>query len=87
MRFIFGHHRHEQPEVFKLEQLLPARFGPADLLNDPSIPLLLQPQQHCLRWHTTASATLAERRQEPEFSKAAAAAMEAAKNVSWGSDS
>ena len=82
MRFIFGHHHHAQPEVFKLQQLLPARFGPADLLDDPSTPLLLQPQRHKLSWHATAAAIMSERQQEAGFSKAAAAAFEAAENVS-----
>ena len=45
MRIIFG----EGPNnVYGIEDILPHRFGPQDLLDDESHPLLLQPQTHNL---------------------------------------
>ena len=47
MRIIFG----EGPQnVYNLADLLPHRFGPQDLLEDGSHPLLLQEQSHELRF-------------------------------------
>lgn len=34
---------------YSLAEILPQRFGPADLLADADVPLLLQPQSHELR--------------------------------------
>ncbi len=42
VRISFG----SPPTEYSLAQLLPARFGPADLLEDPSTPLLLEPQDN-----------------------------------------
>lgn len=56
LRFIFG----DDPGVsYTLEQLLPKRFRPTDLLDDPGVPLLLQPQDNDVSL-TPSSAVLAE---------------------------
>ena len=34
--------------TYGLADILPQRFGPANLLTDPNAPLLLQPQHHNL---------------------------------------
>ena len=34
--------------AYTLADILPQRFGPANLLTDPNAPLLLQPQHHNL---------------------------------------
>eukprot|EP00879_Flechtneria_rotunda_P021481 GHRR01022638.1.p1 GENE.GHRR01022638.1~~GHRR01022638.1.p1 ORF type:complete len:295 (+),score=84.05 GHRR01022638.1:578-1462(+) len=78
VRFVFGYRGHTAPEVFGLDQLLPARFGPLDLLEDPSTPLLLQQQNHALAWSSTAQHTLQQRSQDAEFQQAAEAALAAA---------
>lgn len=45
MRIIFG----QGPQnVYNIADILPHRFGPHDLLEDESQPLLLQPQSHNL---------------------------------------
>jgi hypothetical protein len=47
MRIIFG----EGPKnVYNLADILPHRFGPQDLLEDDSQPLLLQQQSHQLEF-------------------------------------
>ena len=35
--------------TYSLAEILPHRFGPMDLIDDPNTPLLLQPQGHTLR--------------------------------------
>lgn len=42
IRFFFGSSKNS----YGLADLLPQRFGPADLLTDPHAPLLLQPQHN-----------------------------------------
>ena len=42
MQFFFG------GKSYGLADILPQRFGPADLLTDPDTPLLLQPQHNSL---------------------------------------
>lgn len=34
--------------AYSMADILPQRFGPANLLTDPTAPLLLQPQHHTL---------------------------------------
>lgn len=47
IRFLFG----PSPDhVHTLAEILPYRFGPLDLLEDPSQPLLLYKQDHKLEW-------------------------------------
>ncbi len=45
IRISFG----SPPAEYSLAQLLPQRFGPADLLDDAATPLLLQPQRNGVR--------------------------------------
>lgn len=47
------------PVRWRLAQLLPARFGPLDLLEADSEPLLLQPQDRSLSWEPSAVQALA----------------------------
>ena len=42
IRFFFGSNK----QSHGLADILPQRFGPADLLTDPHAPLLLQPQHN-----------------------------------------
>lgn len=42
IRFFFGSNK----QSYGLADILPQRFGPADLLTDPNTPLLLQPQHN-----------------------------------------
>lgn len=42
IRFFFGSNK----QSYGLADILPQRFGPADLLSDPHTPLLLQPQHN-----------------------------------------
>ncbi len=44
IRFFFGGSK----QSYGLADILPQRFGPADLLTDPNTPLLLQPQHNPL---------------------------------------
>ena len=44
IRFFFGSNK----QSYGLADILPQRFGPADLLTDPHAPLLLQPQHNPL---------------------------------------
>ena len=47
--FSFPAHAGQTPQEHTLDQLLPQRFGPVDLLDVTKTPLLLQPQVGC-RW-------------------------------------
>ncbi|KAF8066324.1 CDA1 [Scenedesmus sp. PABB004] len=80
VRFVFGYRGHAEPAVFSLDQLLPARFGPLDLLEDPSAPLLLEEQRHALAWAPAAADALAARRGDAAFVAAADAALAAAQS-------
>lgn len=64
-----------------MQQLLPARFGPLDLLEDPTAPLLLEQQQHHLTWSSRAQAVLQGRAGHAAFQQAASAALSAAQLV------
>lgn len=44
IRFFFG----SKKQSYGLADILPQRFGPADLLSDPNTPLLLQPQHNSI---------------------------------------
>ena len=44
IRFFFGSNK----QSYGLADILPQRFGPADLLSDPNTPLLLQPQHNSI---------------------------------------
>jgi hypothetical protein len=57
------------------------RFGPLDLLEDPSAPLLLEQQQHSLTWTSDAQAVLQQRTGDKAFAQAAEAALQAAQTV------
>jgi hypothetical protein len=57
------------------------RFGPLDLLEDASAPLLLEQQQHSLAWSADAQALLQQRGSEQDFQRAAEAALQAAQAV------
>ena len=43
--------------TYKLADLLPHRFGPMDLIDDPNTPLLLQPQSSNVELTTGATLT------------------------------
>jgi hypothetical protein len=58
------------------------RFGPLDLIEDPSAPLLLEQQQHSLTWTADAQALLQQHTGEQGFQQAAEAALQAAQAVS-----
>ena len=45
--FSFPAHAGQPPQEHTLDQLLPQRFGPVDLLDVTKTPLLLQPQVGC----------------------------------------
>lgn len=82
VRFLFG--SHDTPhlkEEYRLRDLLPARFGPLDLLEAGAAPLLLQEQDNRLQWGEAAERKLRERRGDAAFEKAAAAALGAARRV------
>jgi hypothetical protein len=81
---VFGHYEHHKPQEYSLQQLLPARFGPQDLLEDKAAPLLLQPQQHHIEWTAAAQQVLQQRQGEPGFVQAAEEAFAAAKKVGVG---
>ena len=44
IQFFFGGNK----QAYSMADILPQRFGPADLLTDPNTPLLLQPQNNAL---------------------------------------
>eukprot|EP00873_Tetraselmis_striata_P016245 jgi/Tetstr1/436509/TSEL_025335.t1 len=79
LRFVFG----DCPpgEAYTLEELLPRRFRPADLLGDPDVPLLLQPQDNHVQL-TPSSATEADLlgAESPTLGNAVAAALGAARD-------
>jgi hypothetical protein len=81
---VFGHYEHHKPQEYSLLQLLPARFGPQDLLEDTAAPLLLQPQQHHIEWTAPAQQVLQQRQGESGFQQAAEEAFTAAKKVGAG---
>ncbi|GLC36867.1 hypothetical protein PLESTB_000184200 [Pleodorina starrii] len=70
LEYIFG--ADAKPKF--LADLLPERFGPADLQDEP-FPLLLERQSNRVEWHPDADAALATRADEPEFQRAAAEAL------------
>ncbi|GFR47539.1 hypothetical protein Agub_g9261 [Astrephomene gubernaculifera] len=70
LEFIFG--SDAQPKY--LGDLLPERFGPADLQSEP-FPLLLERQSHNVVWQADAEAQLAARGGEEAFQRAAEAAL------------
>lgn len=82
VRFLFGSHDSPRQELYTLSQLLPSRFGPLDLLEPSSAPLLLERQDNQLAWAPSAARRVAARgAAEPTFAAAAAAALEAAQRV------
>ncbi|GIL75256.1 hypothetical protein Vretimale_7918 [Volvox reticuliferus] len=70
LEYIFG--RDAKPKF--LADLLPERFGPSDLQDEP-FPLLLEPQRNPVAWHLDAEAMVAIREDEQEFQRAAAEAL------------
>lgn len=52
------------------------RFKPADLLPDPSPPLLLEPQRNAVQLTAAAREVLRQRAGEPVFVRAAAEALQ-----------
>lgn len=58
------------------------RFGPLDLLEDLTAPLLLEQQQHNLAWTPAAQVLLQQREADAAFQQAAHAALSAAQSVS-----
>jgi hypothetical protein len=70
-----------------LRDLLPARFGPLDLLEPGAAPLLLEPQDNRLGWAPPAARKLEARAGDGAFERAAAAALDAARRVRRGSGS
>ncbi|DBB08789.1 hypothetical protein WJX82_003795 [Trebouxia sp. C0006] len=62
---------------FGLADILPQRFGPADLLTEPDTPLLLQPQHNPLELTAEAQELVASRNEVP-FLEAAKAALQQA---------
>jgi hypothetical protein len=82
VRFLFGSHDGAHQEEYRLRDLLPDRFGPIDLLEPGSAPLLLEPQDNALEWGAAANRRLEERGAgDGVFARAAAAALEAARRV------
>ncbi|KIY93496.1 cytidine deaminase [Monoraphidium neglectum] len=80
VRFLFGSHDGAHQEEYRLRDLLPDRFGPIDLLEPGSAPLLLEPQDNALEWGAAANRRLEERGAgDGVFARAAAAALEAAR--------
>lgn len=75
---------------YSLAEILPQRFGPADLLHDADVPLLLQPQSHQLNldsWAAPGGEAGAEAAPAAELRRRATqAALEAAKKVRHPSD-
>lgn len=87
MRFLFGSHDAQHKEEYSLRELLPDRFGPLDLLEEGSHPLLMQPQDNRVRLHPSALQRVEARRGDAAFQHAAAAALGAAQKVRvWGGD-
>lgn len=69
---------------YSLDNLLPNRFGPKDLLEDPSTPLLLQPQDNPVVLGSAARGQLAARSGDGAFQRAAADALQEATRVRKG---
>lgn len=59
MEFIFG----ATDEPATLNDLLPRKFGPRDLISDKAFPLLLEPQDNPVSYSTVAANLLSERMQ------------------------
>ncbi|KAG2495074.1 hypothetical protein HYH03_006685 [Edaphochlamys debaryana] len=74
VEYIFG--RDARPKY--LNDLLPERFGPADLQDEP-FPLLLEAQSNPVAWAPEAEAALAARRGDGAFQQAAAEALQGAR--------
>ncbi|KAG2436574.1 hypothetical protein HYH02_011511 [Chlamydomonas schloesseri] len=70
LEFIFG--RDARPKF--LNDLLPERFTPADLQDEP-FPLLLERQSNPVAWSPEAEAVVAARRGDAAFARAAAEAL------------
>ncbi|KAL3132799.1 hypothetical protein ABBQ38_006726 [Trebouxia sp. C0009 RCD-2024] len=70
IRFFFG----SKKQSYGLADILPQRFGPADLLSDPNTPLLLQPQHNSIEL-TSESQELVASRNEVPFLEATKAAL------------
>ena len=64
--------------TYSLGQLLPMRFKPADLLPEPSPPLLLELQRNAVQLTAAARELLRQRSGEPVFVRAAAQALQEA---------
>ncbi|GBF94426.1 cytidine deaminase [Raphidocelis subcapitata] len=79
VRFLFSPLGSATQEVTRLSDLLPARFGPLDLLEPGSAPLLLEKQDNRLRWAPAARAAVGARAGDGAFARAAEAALEAAR--------
>eukprot|EP01026_Neomeris_dumetosa_P058676 TRINITY_DN546_c0_g1_i1.p1 TRINITY_DN546_c0_g1~~TRINITY_DN546_c0_g1_i1.p1 ORF type:complete len:357 (-),score=41.84 TRINITY_DN546_c0_g1_i1:205-1275(-) len=73
IRFMFG------DEVYSLEQILPHRFGPKDLLDVSRVPLLLQPQNHRLIFEQDAQEVINQRADDQQFQQAAQIAIKEAR--------
>ncbi|KAG1668590.1 hypothetical protein FOA52_007325 [Chlamydomonas sp. UWO 241] len=74
--FIFG----DDPRPRLLGELLPERFGPADLADDP-FPLLLQPHDNWVSYSAPALRVLEQRNEDQELRTAAHEALVAAKTA------
>lgn len=79
VRFLFpggaGGDKGATPRPYTLAELLPMRFRPQDLLGEAPPPLLLQPQRLRLSWSEAARSALQARAQDPDFTRAAEAAL------------
>eukprot|EP01025_Chloroclados_australasicus_P022820 TRINITY_DN23374_c0_g1_i2.p1 TRINITY_DN23374_c0_g1~~TRINITY_DN23374_c0_g1_i2.p1 ORF type:complete len:374 (-),score=38.77 TRINITY_DN23374_c0_g1_i2:1452-2573(-) len=69
VKFIF------EKSMYTLQEILPHRFGPQDLLNTSEVPLLLQPQNHQLTFAQTAIQQLQQRKNDNAFIQAAELAL------------
>jgi len=67
---------------YKYSNCCCCRFGPLDLLEDPSAPLLLEQQHHSISWTSSAQQLLQQRLSDASFQQAADAALAAARAVS-----
>lgn len=72
--------------TYSLGNLLPNRFKPADLLEDPATPLLLQPQDNAIALGPGARAALEGRAGDAAFQRAAEEALAEAVRVGWRGD-
>ena len=68
-----------QGGCYSLGQLLPLRFKPADLLPDPSAPLLLDPQHNLIQFTAAAQSSVDALPTDSSLAAAAAAALEEAR--------